>query len=112
MEGRLMIALALMGAIIFGMPYFYKWISPQSVAQKKTETPAASNRPAEARATGTGFCAGSPSAETPAAVSAPAEQTVVIDTKIYRVELSTAAEWCVVGSSKPTKTTAASWSNW
>ena len=92
MEGRLMLALALMGAIIFGMPYFYQWISPQSAAKKKSDPPPAAQTKQAAPEQVPDVKAAAP-APAPAGSAAPvtaasAEQTVTIDTDLYRVELS------------------------
>jgi len=89
-QWRLMLAFLLMGAVLFLTPYFYKSVVPQqpekpgqtaSEQAQPTATPAA---PAEAAPTPWVTLTKAPAA----VVSAAAQETFIVDTKVYHVVLS------------------------
>ncbi len=89
-QWRLMLAFLLMGAVLFLTPYFYKSVVPEPPA-KPAQTATEQSQP-----TATPAPAAEPSptpwitlTKAPAAVvSAAAQETFVVDTKVYRVVLS------------------------
>ncbi len=91
MEMRLLLALVLMLAVLFGTPYFYKAVNPPppATATKETAptpTPAKKSAPAETRAASVSKEA--PPAEAIPAISAQSVVTTTIDTALYRVTFS------------------------
>jgi YidC/Oxa1 family membrane protein insertase len=102
MQGRLLLAFLLMGAILFLTPYFYKTVVPGAVSPKPGETAAETAKLAPTQAPtseATPAAAVEPVAK-PAAkpaksaqaaavpVSASKQETVVVDTKVYRLVFS------------------------
>ncbi len=92
---RTIIAFALMGLVIFGTPYFYRWISPPQPAPKPVEKGAAKSIPSPAAGANTAApilttpAAGSTAAAPDASLmAAPAEQTTEINTQLYRIVFS------------------------
>jgi YidC/Oxa1 family membrane protein insertase len=85
METRLLLAFLLMGVVMFLTPYFYPPQPPPDAkrTQEKTEAKTAAVAPAEAPAA-------EPASVVPVAgtVAAAQEETVVVETGLYRVELS------------------------
>jgi YidC/Oxa1 family membrane protein insertase len=85
-ETRLLLAFILMGVVLFTTPYFYKATTPPApVPAKKADTaktgaaaPAGPESPAPAAT----------AAPPPGQVSASAEETVVVDTDVYRIVFS------------------------
>jgi YidC/Oxa1 family membrane protein insertase len=95
MERRLLLAFVLMGAILFLTPYFYRQFVPAPPPAKPAKTQAVKPAPAEAKppeAPPAEAPAPAPAKPAPAptapAVSAEKEETTVIDTALYRIELS------------------------
>jgi YidC/Oxa1 family membrane protein insertase len=83
-ETRLLLAFILMGAVLFTTPYFFKSTAPPPPA-KKTETVAKPPAPAPAPTTE----AAAASTEPPEGqVSAPKEDTAIVETDLYRVIFS------------------------
>ena len=80
-ETRLLLAFLLMGAVLFTTPYFFKSTQPPAPA-KKTETAAkpAASTPAPA--------APASAAPNPGQVSAQKEESVTVDTDLYRIVFS------------------------
>ncbi len=100
MEIRLLIALVLMLAVLFGTPYFFKAakiMPPQAPPERSVETkpaaasPQAAPAPAPQAAAAPAVASSKPAAKTPAAapppsgVAAQSEEEVVIDTDTFRV---------------------------
>jgi YidC/Oxa1 family membrane protein insertase len=89
MQGRLLLAFLLMGAILFLTPYFYKTVVPEATPAKPAAPAAETAAPAQPAATATPApAAASPAPHPVAAVSAAKEETFVLDTKVYHVVLS------------------------
>jgi len=96
METRLLLAFLLMGAVLFLTPYFIQQPpAPASTpAETKPEQPKAAEakpaatQPAPSAAAPAKPAPAKPGAAAPAAVAAPAEQSQVIETDLYRVSLS------------------------
>ncbi|MGD0014708.1 MAG: membrane protein insertase YidC, partial [Bryobacteraceae bacterium] len=100
MQWRLVVAFLAMGAVLFLSPYFYKRFAPPAPAPAAQQQPAAkpaqpatsaAAEPAAAPAAVPERAPGKRAARKPApvrAVAASQEETVVIDTSLYRVVLS------------------------
>jgi YidC/Oxa1 family membrane protein insertase len=82
MEVRLLLAFLLMGAVMFLTPYFYK--TPPNAPAKKEATQAASVKPPKPAETP----AAAPSAPAAPATSQQALPPFIVDTNVFRVELS------------------------
>ncbi len=89
MEARLAIALVLMGAVLFLTPYFHK---PEPASPPKKDEPKAAAPAAAAPASpapAAPAAAAAPAAPVPAStIAAAKEETVVVQTELYRVEIT------------------------
>src|SRR5437867_1615027 len=84
-ETRLLLAFILMGAVLFTTPYFFKAPPPPPPAKKTESTPAPS-APSSAQVATTTTNNQQPTTNNPAArVSAQKEETVTLDTDLYRI---------------------------
>lgn len=85
MEIRLVIALVLMGAVLFLTPYFYKPAPAPPPAPKKTETASTPAAPASP----TAQAPANPAAMTPVPVTSAQEQKLApVETDLYRIEFT------------------------
>ncbi len=88
MELRLLIAFALMGVVMFTMPYFYKSIAPPQAAKKAAPAAAQQQSPQPAQAAAV-KPAPPPAAPAPAApVAAQKEDFFFLDTNLYHITFS------------------------
>jgi len=85
-EARVLLACFLVILILFLTPYIYKPVAPGPVQKGANPKPAvAAEQPAPAPAAP---ASASPSAPAPGRIAAPAEQTLTIDTDLYRITFS------------------------
>ncbi|MCL4402626.1 MAG: membrane protein insertase YidC [Acidobacteria bacterium] len=85
-ELRLLIAFALMGLVMFTMPYFYKSIAPQQLPKKN---PVTAVTPAKPEAAPAQAAPAAPPAPIPSApVAAQKEEFYTIDTNLYHITCS------------------------
>lgn len=96
METRMILAFILMGGVLFVTPYFYKSPPPEE-AQKKPAAAAPAQggaqqktaaQPAAPQSGTTAPAAAPASAAAPAPIAGASEETVVIETDLYRAELT------------------------
>ncbi|MBK9169258.1 MAG: membrane protein insertase YidC [Bryobacterales bacterium] len=90
MELRLLLAFLLMGLVLFGTPYFLKLVSPPPAEEAGTpvasEAPAVPATPAEAAPAAAPPPAAAPGSPDP--VAAAAEETLTVETDLFRIEFS------------------------